>query len=162
MRTESNPIYQQHPGFSVYSAQHRVRVILVDGSEDSLDLVVALLDCHDFIDLAGRAANVDEAIQLAENLHPDLILIDLDMPGGQLLIASLALLEAFSGIKVVALSSQDSVPLQAPQLILEVKAFIHKERFRQEFPMVFHALFDAPRPSPRISAAKLSLGAGWS
>jgi DNA-binding NarL/FixJ family response regulator len=61
--------------------QLRVRVIIVD------DMPQVLHDLHQLLELTGRvevvaeARNGQEAVRLAEDLSPDAILMDLEMPG---------------------------------------------------------------------------------
>ena len=160
MSLSVNPTAQAHPPH--HAAPTRARAIVVDNSADYVDVVLALLDFHEFIDLVGRASNVDEALQLVEDLRPELVLVDLGFPGAYILITALARVGAFTGIQVVAMSEADSLPVQAPQLILKVRAFIRKTRFREEFPLVFRALLDVPWPSQRIASAKLGFGEGCS
>jgi DNA-binding NarL/FixJ family response regulator len=44
----------------------------------------ALLDSQQDIDVVGEASSGDEAVELAEKLKPDIIIMDISMPGGGL------------------------------------------------------------------------------
>lgn len=44
----------------------------------------ALLDAQQDIDVVGEASSGDEAVELAEKLEPDIIIMDISMPGGGL------------------------------------------------------------------------------
>ena len=101
---------------------------MVDGSPTYLQAVCALLDFHEIVDLVGRAANFNESLQLVVDLRPDLILVDLNMPCVDFLIALMVLSGDASDMKVVAMCHEESIPLQAPSLILNVNAFIHEAR----------------------------------
>jgi len=57
----------------------RLGVILADGSNEYMKIVVALLNLHERIELIGRAANFSEATRLVVNHSPDLLVLDLDM-----------------------------------------------------------------------------------
>ena len=131
----------------------RIRAVVVDGSPTYLQAVCALLDFHEIVDLVGRAANFNESLQLVVDLRPDLILVDLNMPCVDFLIALMVLSGDASDMKVVAMCHEESIPLQAPSLILNVNAFIHKARIRQEFLSVFRALFELPTTSQRLLMA---------
>jgi len=56
------------------------RILLVDDHPLTRDGLAALLAGHGF-DVAGEAADGREAIDLARELQPDVILLDLSMPG---------------------------------------------------------------------------------
>jgi len=146
--------YVEQSQYSIDGADTaRVRAVMVDSSPTYLQAVCALLDFHEIVDLVGRAANFHESVQLVVDLRPDLIFVDLNMPCLDFLVALMALSADVADIKIVAMSPEESIPLQAPGLILNVDAFIHKARIRQEFPAVFKALFEFPQSSKRLLLA---------
>jgi len=57
-----------------------MRVLLVDDHPITRDALAALLGQHDFT-VVGQAADGTEAIELARRLRPQLVLLDLSMPG---------------------------------------------------------------------------------
>src|SRR5256885_5232827 len=91
-------------GFVSSPTARRVRVIVVDGSPQYLDVVCDLLDLQEIVDVIGRAANFDEAVQLVVNLQPDLVLMDIAMPYANLVGAAIILFEGVSPMKVVGMS----------------------------------------------------------
>jgi DNA-binding NarL/FixJ family response regulator len=56
------------------------RVLLVDDNPMVRSMVRQLFDCHPDFAVVGTAANGRDAIAEAENLKPDLIILDLAMP----------------------------------------------------------------------------------
>lgn len=58
-----------------------IRVLLVDDHAIVREGLRALLEDSKTTRIVGEAANGDEAVQLAERLQPDLVLMDLKMPG---------------------------------------------------------------------------------
>jgi two-component system nitrate/nitrite response regulator NarL len=56
------------------------RILLVDDHPLTREALASLLAQHDF-DIVGEASDGGEAIELAEQLHPELVLLDLSMPG---------------------------------------------------------------------------------
>jgi len=60
----------------------RLRVLIVDDHPIFRKGLRALLASHPELTLAGEATSGGEAVQLAAELRPDLILMDLQMPGG--------------------------------------------------------------------------------
>jgi DNA-binding NarL/FixJ family response regulator len=129
----------------------KLRAIVVDPSPDALNVVCDLLEFHDLMDLVGRAANADEALGLAFSLKPDLILLDVAMPRAHALVAAVMLSNDLPDVKIIALSSEDSIPASMVSLILDVSALIHKAKLKQEFLPVFHALFARPQAHRKSS-----------
>jgi two-component system, NarL family, nitrate/nitrite response regulator NarL len=80
------------------------RVLIVDDHPLTRDALAALLAQHEF-DVCGQAADGEEAIQLARRLQPELVLLDLSMPGLSGLDALPRLRDAAPGAEVVVLTA---------------------------------------------------------
>jgi DNA-binding NarL/FixJ family response regulator len=80
------------------------RVLLVDDHPLTRSALASLLAQQGF-EVAGEAADGDEAIAYAERLQPDLILLDLSMPGLDGLTALPRLREAAPHCEVVVLTA---------------------------------------------------------
>jgi chemotaxis response regulator CheB len=59
----------------------RDRVLVVDDAANLRDLLSILLDAEDDFEVVGTAADGAQAIEAARTLLPDIILLDLLMPG---------------------------------------------------------------------------------
>jgi DNA-binding NarL/FixJ family response regulator len=80
------------------------RVLVVDDHPLTLEALTSLLEQHDF-DVTGQANDGAEAIQMAGKLHPDLVLLDLTMPGVDGLSALPGIREAAPDTEVVVLTA---------------------------------------------------------
>jgi len=80
------------------------RILLVDDHPLTRSALAGLLRQHGF-DVVGEAADGEEAISSAESLQPDLILLDLSMPGLDGLSALPRLREAAPHCEVVVLTA---------------------------------------------------------
>jgi DNA-binding NarL/FixJ family response regulator len=80
------------------------RILLVDDHPLTRSALAGLLTQHGF-DVVGEAADGEEAISRAGDLHPDLILLDLSMPGLDGLSALPRLREAAPSCEVVVLTA---------------------------------------------------------
>lgn len=58
-----------------------IRVLVVDDSSVMRSLLRMVLDPHPQIEVAAVASNGEEALAVFDSLHPDLVLLDVDMPG---------------------------------------------------------------------------------
>src|SRR5438067_10551957 len=81
-----------------------LRLLIVDDHPLTRDALASLLDQHGF-DVAGQASDGTEAIELAAELEPDVILLDLSMPGLDGLDALPRIREAAPECEVVVLTA---------------------------------------------------------
>jgi two-component system nitrate/nitrite response regulator NarL len=80
------------------------RVLIVDDHPLTRGALTALLEQHDF-DVVGEAEDGEQAIEVSRLLQPDLVLLDLTMPGMNGLEALPYLREAVPGCEVVMLTA---------------------------------------------------------
>ena len=59
-----------------------LRVLIVDDERLARQKIRTFLDARDDVAVAGEAANVNEAIALVRSERPELLLLDIQMPGG--------------------------------------------------------------------------------
>ena len=60
---------------------NKIKTLIIDDELFARDGVKLLLENEDEIELLGEAKNGDEAVKLIKNLNPDLIFLDIQMPG---------------------------------------------------------------------------------
>ena len=63
------------------SPTDRPRVVVVDDRAMPRIAVRAMLDSTGTFELVGEAASGEEGVRLCQRVHPDLVLLDVDMPG---------------------------------------------------------------------------------
>jgi DNA-binding NarL/FixJ family response regulator len=80
------------------------RILIVDDHPLTREGLAALLEQHGFL-VVGQASDGREAIELARRLHPDLVLLDLSMPGLDGLSALPELRSAAPETEVVVLTA---------------------------------------------------------
>ena len=85
-------------------------VVLVD-DEQLIRVALAQALSDGGLELVGEAANGDDAIELVVDVHPDVVLMDLRLPGtsGLQVIEQLGLLAPASRVLVLARSEQNRV-----------------------------------------------------
>jgi NarL family two-component system response regulator LiaR len=87
------------------ASEQRIKVLIVDDHvlvRSGLEVVLAMFDD---IELAGQAGDGEEAVRLCRELRPDVVLMDLVMPGVSGVEATRQILATCPGAKVVALTS---------------------------------------------------------
>jgi DNA-binding NarL/FixJ family response regulator len=62
-------------------AKPRIRVMIVDDHQVVREGLVSMLEAPEHIEVVGQAANAPEAIRKAHELKPDIMLLDIRMPG---------------------------------------------------------------------------------
>ena len=81
-----------------------IRLVVVDDHMVFREGLRALLGRIDEIDIIGEAATTQEAIEVTENLRPDVVLMDLHLPGGGGEVATTTILTAHPEVAVLVLT----------------------------------------------------------
>ena len=82
-----------------------LRVLLVDDHEVVRVGVAALIERQPDMEVVGEAASVREAVSQAENLQPDVVLLDIRLPGGSGLDACREIKSRWPDIRIIILTS---------------------------------------------------------
>jgi CheY-like chemotaxis protein len=83
---------------------HTVRVLLVDDHEIIRRGLAGILRTEPDLEVVGEAESGESAIDLARNMHPDVVLMDICMPGIGGVQATKVIHAEMPGIRVVGLS----------------------------------------------------------
>jgi diguanylate cyclase (GGDEF)-like protein len=89
-----------------------IRLLIADDDPMVRLTMAALIEREPGLDLVGEAEDADQAIEMAARRRPDVVLLDVNMPGGGGLRAANDIREANPDVKVVALSADDSAGAQ--------------------------------------------------
>jgi two-component system, NarL family, response regulator DevR len=81
------------------------RILLVDDHEVVRLGLKALLDRHPGFEVVGEASNAREAVELAKELKPDVIVMDIRLPGGSGIEACQEITDQQPNSKVIMLTS---------------------------------------------------------
>jgi two-component system NarL family response regulator len=86
---------------------NKVRVVLADDHPITREGVKKILVKSTDIEVVGEAESGEKALQLANELNPDVLLLDMEMPDMKGLEVARRLKEARSPVRILALSSYD-------------------------------------------------------
>jgi chemotaxis response regulator CheB len=123
----------------------RFRIVAVDDSVTIRAILETLISREPDLELVGLAGNTEEALRLIDDCKPDVVTIDVAMPG----IDGLALLDALgrrSSARAVMLSSQVQAVNDA--LARGAFAFFEKARIVSEAAALLRLLRRAGRAKP--------------
>lgn len=84
-----------------------VRVLVVDDASESREILSRALALEDGIDVVGEAESGIEAVRRTEEARPDVVLMDVRMPGGDGIAATEEITRRFPGVHVIALTAHD-------------------------------------------------------
>jgi two-component system, NarL family, nitrate/nitrite response regulator NarL len=116
------------------------RVLVAEDDEAFLETLEAVLEADGRFGVVGRARNGREAVDLAERLRPDIVVMDIEMPVMDGIEATRLLRERHPGLPVVAISGHDY-----EERVLEIRAagaddYVRKARLEEELAAVAASL----------------------
>lgn len=82
----------------------KIKILLVDDHQIVIDGILSILQEDDDLQVVGQASNGKAGIDRARQLQPDVILMDLDMPVMNGMVAGKEVKTLFPNIKVIILS----------------------------------------------------------
>jgi DNA-binding NarL/FixJ family response regulator len=112
------------------SEQALVRVLIVDDQEPFRSAARLVVEMTGGFHVVGEAEDGETALELVEALAPDLVLMDIKMPGMDGIEATRRILRDRPDVKVVVLSTYDDYEQQA--LAVGAAAFVSKSTFDPE------------------------------
>ena len=105
----------------------RLRVLVVDDHELTRFSLKLALSSHENIELVGLASNGQEAIEMVKRYHPDVIILDLQMPVMDGWCASAHIKDIDPKTHIIAYSSQEDTQLKNTTRIDNLDAFCKKD-----------------------------------
>jgi len=138
-----------------------IRVLIADDQRvvrEGLSMLVALIDG---VEVVGTACDGAEAVQLAETHHPDVVMMDLRMPGTDGIAATAALRERLPGARVLVLTTYADEDAIVPALQAGARGYLTKDASAEQIEAAIHAVHAGqthldPAVQERLVAAVIS------
>jgi two-component system response regulator NreC len=110
----------------------KIRVLIVDDHALVREGITALLRFYDEVEVVGEASDGREAISKSEELKPDVILMDIAMPGLGGLEATVEIKKKTPEVKVIVLSQYDDMEYVNRFLKAKVSGYLLKRAVGSE------------------------------
>jgi DNA-binding NarL/FixJ family response regulator len=109
-----------------------MRILIADDSQLVRRGIVGLLSNESSCQVCGEASNASETLSKTSELRPDIVLLDVSMPGASGLETARCLRQRIPGIKILIMSQHD--PSRMPSHSLEAGAdgFVDKGRLAKD------------------------------
>ena len=107
-------------------ARLRVRVLVVDDNPGFRESLVSLLDT-DSLEVVGEAGTGEEAIRLAEMLHPDVVVMDVRMPSMDGVETTRRMKAMDASIEVVAVTGSEDQRQVREMLVAGATGYVLKD-----------------------------------
>lgn len=126
----------------------RLKILLVDDNSQFLEVAAHFLTEHGAVEIVGLAKSGGEAIRKVHDLGPDLVLMDLSMPGINGLEATRQIKALPLAPYVVILTLHDGPDIQSFAQAAGADDFVTKSEFGDLLPPLLARVFPRLETSP--------------
>ena len=106
--------------------QPPLRLVLADDHRLFRESLGALLEVHEGIEVVAEGSNGDEAVRLARQHRPDVLLLDVEMPGQSVLTSLVEIRSASPSTRIVVLTMHENTTLARQLLLRGASAYLIK------------------------------------
>jgi pilus assembly protein CpaE len=107
-------------------AGEKIRVLIVDDVSETRENVKKLLQFESDVDVVGIARTGKEAIQVSQELNPDVVLMDINMPDMDGIAATEAIRARQPAVQVIILSVQSDQNYMRKAMLVGARDFLTK------------------------------------
>ena len=136
----------------------RIRVLIADDQRVVRDGLVLLIGMLDGIEVVGAASNGSEAVELAERLRPDVMLMDLSMPVLDGIAATALLRERLPDVPVLVLTTYADDDSVFPALRAGARGYLTKDADDDQVEAAIQHLHDGRTWLDPVVQARLVAG----
>ena len=119
----------------------RIRTMVVEDSPVAMRALANLLETHPLIECVGMAWDGHEGLKLIEQHEPELVLVDMEMPGLGGLVLVEMLRKRFPLMRLVVVSAHEGYVWQQLSETRGADAFVTKRHLHTEFAELLQRLF---------------------
>jgi DNA-binding NarL/FixJ family response regulator len=127
---------------SVATVGLQVHILLVEDSEPFFDFVTSTLSLHPDLQVVGEAQNGLDAVEKAEALQPDVILLDVGLPGLNGIAAAHQIRKLVPDAKIIFLTQESSPDVVAEAFRLGAWGYVIKVHASKDLPRALDAVIE--------------------
>jgi two-component system, NarL family, nitrate/nitrite response regulator NarL len=131
------------------------RILIADDHPHARKAILAMLEDDPYFDIVGQAKSGKEAIEMSQQLNPDIILMDIQMPELNGLEATKIIKEKSPFIKVIVLSVSDNVADLFTAIQYGAQGYLLKNMDPDEWLQYLHSVVEGKSDATRGMAGKL-------
>lgn len=133
----------------------KIRVLIVDDLPETRENVRKLLQFESDVEVVAQAGDGEEAVQLAREYKPDIILMDINMPGLDGIAASQAISRSVPSAQIIIMSVQSEADYLRRAMLAGARDFLMKPFSGDELVMAVRRVHQM---RPALPAAPLQTG----
>lgn len=122
--------------------QTKIRVLIVDDVPETCENVRCLLNFETRIEVIGEARNGEEAVSKAEQLEPDIVLMDINMPKLDGIAATEAISCGTAGCAIIIMSVQGEQAYLRQAMVAGAREYIVKPFTSDELISSIYRVYD--------------------
>jgi two-component system, NarL family, response regulator NreC len=132
------------------------RLVIVDDHEVARRGIRSVLSANPDLEIVGETADGEEAVEKARNLHPDIILLDIGLPGISGIEAARRIREISPETRVVFVSQHDSIRMAEDAFDMGAFCYVVKSDAGRDL----LAAIEAARAG-RVFVSRTLVARGW-
>jgi two-component system nitrate/nitrite response regulator NarL len=117
----------------------KIRLAIVDDHSIFREGMLSVLKTEPDIEIVGEGASAEDAVRLARELMPDIIFLDISMPGGGL-NAARAIVENYPVVKIIVLTGSEGEAHVMSALKIGARAYVLKGVAAYELVNILHTV----------------------
>ena len=134
----------------------KIRLVIIDDHPIFREGVVSILGSEPDLDVVGQGLTADDALRLTRDLLPDVILLDVNMPGGGLNAAE-TIANSFPVVKIIMLTGSADEDDVLAALKAGAHAYVLKGVAARELNTILHTVYAGEGyVTPSLAASLLS------
>ena len=134
----------------------KIRLAIVDDHSIFREGMLSVLKTEPDIEIVGQGENAEDAVRLARELLPDIIFLDISMPGGGLNAAQ-TIVENYPVVKIIILTGSEGEAHVMTALKTGARAYVLKGVAARELVNILHTVQSGEvYVTPTLAASLLS------
>jgi len=119
-----------------------IKVLIVDDIAETRDHLTKLLAMEQTVEVAGSASSGEEAIQMAMDLRPDVVVMDINMPGMDGIAAAELISQRLPQVAIIMMSVHGEAEQMRRSLQAGAREFLVKPFSSDEFSETIKRVYD--------------------